>query len=43
MNSAPEAEKALVNEAMRVAQLLRFSPRVEVADSLVFPVSFTYD
>jgi outer membrane biosynthesis protein TonB len=39
----PEAEKALVNEAMRVAQLLRFRPWAEVADSLVFPVSFTCD
>jgi len=43
ISAAPEAEKALVNEAMRVAQLLRFRPRAEVADSLVFPMSFTYD
>lgn len=41
-NSTPEAENALVNEAIRISQLLRFRPKIGVVDSLVFPLSFTY-
>lgn len=42
-NSTPEAENALVNEAIRISQLLRFRPQTGAIDSLVFPLSFTYD
>jgi hypothetical protein len=34
------AEKALVQEALRVSQLLRFCPQAGAGDSLVFPVIF---
>jgi TonB family protein len=41
--ATPEAEQALVNEAIRLSQLLHFRPQTGGVDSLVFPLSFTYD
>jgi outer membrane biosynthesis protein TonB len=38
--ASPAAEKALVQEALRVSQLLRFRPQAGAGDSLVFPVIF---
>ena len=41
-NPAPEAADALRIEAIRVAQLLRFQPYADTADSVVFPLKFSY-
>ena len=38
--ATPEAENALVREALRVSQLLRFRPQAGGVDSLVFPFNF---
>ena len=41
--STPEAEQVLINEALRISQLLRFRPQIGGVDSVLFPLSFTYD
>jgi hypothetical protein len=38
--ATPEAENALVREALRVSQLLRFRPQPGGVDSLVLPLNF---
>jgi TonB family protein len=42
-DATPEAAHALVKEALRLSQLLRFRPQTGGIDSLVFPLNFTYD